>query len=189
MAAAETLPTAVFDYRDDSSLLALAREIAIDHYPLDDILKKRNISYDAWAFIKTIPRFSQYLAQETAAWESAKNTPQRIKLKSAAIVELFLVEAHSLLHDSKHGLNHRVTLLTQVMKLAGLGDDSKSVSAESTGPTGDKVNITINIGSGAAPVQIDTSQVTIEHEPDDQPIDFDWEEEFPITGELMDRVA
>lgn len=170
---------ATFDVLTDITVMAIAREIAVDHFPLSEVLKRWNVSPIQWERISALPEFKTYLLQERATWAAATNTPARVRLKSAAMIEFYLPEASRRLHDPKEALNHKVALLTQIAKFAGMGDGNAEQGT--AGPT-DHVNIVINIGPQQAPVEISTHRTidltseVIEEEA--QMSDFDWEQEF-----------
>lgn len=167
-----------FNPHKDVDLISLAREIAIDHYPVEDILRNNGISPSQWEDLRYNPRFIELLKLETTAWNSAVNTPSRIKLKSAAVVELYLEQAYNDLISPGHSLNHRVALLAQLSKFAAIEQNDKE-----SRPT-DGVNITINIGDTQLKYNADIAK-TIEAEASEDADEFDWENEFvPDIQEL-----
>lgn len=130
-------------------MLKVARELAIGIYEIEEILKNNEISlreFEAW---RTNPRFLSYLQTEREAWNSAVNAPERIKLKSAVVLEEFIVEAHGALHDRKTPLNQRVELGKLLTKMAGIGE-TKLVG----GAGGSGFQLTINIGPGKESINI-----------------------------------
>lgn len=138
-----TLP-APLDHGDDLTLIKLAREIAIDHYDTETILKRYRISPESWAKIKDNPRFSQLLESEITAWHSAVNTQERTKLKAQALIEEYLEEGNTRLYDPKEALNHKVELLKVLAKIAGMD------RTENTGAGGgERFSVTINLGEDA----------------------------------------
>lgn len=138
------IPNVVPANIDEALLLKLAREIAIDLTPLDDILSNHNIEPIQFeAHIKNNKRFNMLLKSELEAWGSATNTPERVRLKAAAMVEEYLPELYARLNDNREKLADKVKGLEVVAKLGDLGSVNKGAS----GDLADKVTITINLGN------------------------------------------
>lgn len=127
----------------DVVLVTLARELAIDHYPLETILEQHRITTETWLTIKSNPRFIRLLESEIVQWQGALNTEQRVKLKAASVVEEFLPEAHQRLHTSSEILSSKVELFKAVARIAGMG--MTGVGVEGAG--GDRFSVTINLGA------------------------------------------
>lgn len=136
---------------------AVARGLALDIYPLDQILETAEVEPRDFQRWQTSPRFLEYLQSERDAWQSAGNTPERAKLKASIIVEEFMVQAHTELQDKKTPLNQRVDLFKQLCKIAGM---------EATTPAaggGGGFSLQINIAPGVAPVVVQAQKV-IDHD-------------------------
>jgi hypothetical protein len=123
--------------------LRLAREIAKDLNDIETILKTYQIEPKQWDAIKDDRRFCALLESEIADWNAAGNTHERTKLKAAALVEEFLVEANTRLHDRAEGLAPKTELLKSLMRIAGMGERSGDAAAGS----GERFHITINLGA------------------------------------------
>lgn len=128
---------------DFTLLVKLARELAIDHFDPETILKNHQISADTWENIKNNKRFHDLLESEIAAWNSATNTHERTRLKAAALVEEYLPEGNARIHDPKENLPAKVELLKVMTRIAGMGIDKADVHNGSA----EKVSITINLGA------------------------------------------
>jgi hypothetical protein len=126
----------------DVTLLKLAREIAMDIHPLETILANHNVTIEDFDRIRTLPRFQQYLEGEMVAWGSALNTHERVKLKSAAVMETWLPELYARMHDRNENLNAKVEAGKLVAKLAGMGIEKASINGEG----GERFSVTINLG-------------------------------------------
>ncbi len=131
------------DKHSDLFLLKLAREIAIDHYTLEEIKHRYAISPEQWHKIINIPRFHSLLESEIISWQGAANTHDRTKLKAAAIVELWLEEATTKMHDPQENLPAKVELAKLVTRIAGMGIEKMGVEGE----TGTRFQVTINLGA------------------------------------------
>lgn len=157
-AVAPILPPAL---THDAKFTKLAREVAMDIQPLEVILKNCAVPAAEWELISTAPRFQQLLAQAIQEWNSATNTADRVKVKALAFVEESLPEFFSRIHSDREPLSSKVSVLTTVAKIAGVGQQ------EQTTTPGEKVTITINMGSDTLTVEkeLPPRVTTIEHEP------------------------
>lgn len=129
-------------------LVKLAREIAMDIQSLETILKQYSITPEAWVTLQESPRFRNLLAAEVETWHSAMNTTERVKAKSAAMLEEWLPELNNRLHDKEESLNAKIEGGKMLTKLAGM-DGRAEIAAG-----GERFTFTINLGAAAAPIQI-----------------------------------
>ena len=142
----------------DITFVKLAREIAIEHHSLDDILERNSISPDDWDVISKHPRFLTLLNSEIVAWQGADNTHERVKLKAAALMELWLEEAAGRMHDRNETLTAKTELAKLVARLADMG-----IGKGEVGPVGERFSVTINLGASEQ-LKVVTSKV-IDAEP------------------------
>lgn len=126
----------------DGVMLKLAREVAMDILPLEEILEINKISPDDWLMIKDHPHFNRLLGQELENWASALNTAERVKLKSMSFIEEALPEMYARIHDRSESLAAKVEMLKAVTKLAGMGGP---VSVE--GGFGERLVVNISLGA------------------------------------------
>src|SRR6188768_727111 len=129
-----------FDLGKDINIIKLAREVAIDHYPINEILARYGIPHHIWDELEVWPRFVELVEIERQNWNSATNTNQRIKLKSATLIE----ESMEKLYDALHGnetLNSKIELIKILGKFAGLDAPSQTI-----GEVAGRVTINIKIG-------------------------------------------
>lgn len=127
----------------DLLMLRIARSVAQDQLELPDILKFNNVTPDQWAVIERHPQFQKYLQQEIVSWNDAMNTPERVKIKSAAMVEEWLPEAFTQMHNQEVPLLHRNDLAKLVARLGGM--DKGTVGVD--GSAGERFHVTINLGA------------------------------------------
>lgn len=127
---------------NEVTLVKLARELALGILPVKTILELHQIDPNSWETIQKHPRFLQVLEAETAAWSSALNTHERVKLKSAAMIEEWLPEAYTRMHDRNETLTSRTELGKLIRDLAGFSKQGVGVEA-----TGEKFSVTINLGA------------------------------------------
>lgn len=125
----------------DAVQVLLAREVAANIYPVEKILAALKISDEEFERIKAQPRFQKLLEQMVLEWESVTNTMERTKVKAGAMVEDWLPEAHTMMHDRTQGLAARTELAKLVTRLAGIGE--KDISANGV----ERVSVTINLGA------------------------------------------
>lgn len=154
---ADNLP--ILSGSDHLTFLKLAREIAMDIRPLDDILSAHGIDQGRWETISAAPNFQNLLRSEVEAWNSATNAAERVRLKSLAFVEEALPEFYARAHDEREPLNSRVEILKTVAKFAGVGGTSMEGAS-----LGEKLMVTINLGTDhSLRIEKNVTQV-IEHE-------------------------
>lgn len=131
---------------DDVTFVKLAREIAIGLNSIETILKHHQIDKNDWDYISTHPRFIQYLEHEQSVWESALNTQERVKIKSASMIEQWLPDAYKSMTNPSETLNGKLEVAKLVSRLAGMGLSGVGIAGE----TGEKFSVTINLGADSA---------------------------------------
>lgn len=124
------------------SLVKVAREIAMDIHPLETILNRHGIDAKVWDNVSQTTYFQGLLTSEIAAWGSALNTAERVKLKSLSFVEESLPEFYARAHDPAESLNAKVEVLKTVARFAGIGG-----GVDRTDVVGEKFTVTINLGT------------------------------------------
>ena len=143
----------------DDLMVSLAREIAMGMHELGTILQNYKVDADEWEKIRCHPRFVSVLDAEMEAWNSASNAAERLKVKSATLLEDWLLEANTQLYNEKNALNHKVDLAKLIASMAGVGITARAGAAEASGG---RVSITINMGSNKPlPIRDITPDVTM----------------------------
>src|SRR5215831_16592816 len=137
-----TMPLSPFP-PEDGPMLSLARSVAMDLQELDDILKAHQLSYEQWAEIAANPRFQAFLKSSVEDWNKPLNTPERIRLKALAMVELGLEEMWRALHDVKEPLTARVELFKTVAKMGSVDVEKRVDVANGEA----KFSVVINLGA------------------------------------------
>ncbi len=122
-------------------LLGIARELAIDVLPLDQILEIHHVSVEQWEGLRENSRFQDILQEEIAAYKSATNTGERVKLKAAGAIEQWLPELYARIHDRSETLSSKVEAGKLLARLSGIGERA---GAEAGG--GERFQVTINLG-------------------------------------------
>jgi hypothetical protein len=166
------------DLGKDVHVIKLAREVAIDHYPLDAILERYGVSSEDWEALQEYPRFQEILNYERQQWHGALNTNARVRLKSATIIEEWMEEADAHLHDKSGSLGQKVELVKLLGKFAQL--ETPPVGLDASGGSG---RVTINISMGPKKVEYEDEGTVIDMvaEQDGDTIEFDWEAEFDVA--------
>lgn len=150
----------------DTQMRKVAQNLAMDIYPLDQILSNVGVDHNDFEMWKHHPRFLNYLKTEREAWTSANNVAERTKLKAGVIMEDFMDEAYRQLHDKKQPLNHRVELGKLVAKIAGMGEPKLL----NTG-NGATFQLQINLGPGTTPTTIQPTFGKVINHDDPPPLD------------------
>lgn len=127
---------------NDATLLKLAREIATDLRPIGEVLATFEIDQEEWENLSKHPYFQGLLRSSIEEWNSATNTPERVKLKSLAFVEEALPEFYARAHDPKEPLSAKVEVLKSVARFAGIGGTGADAVSAS-----ERLSVTINLGA------------------------------------------
>jgi len=166
------------DLGRDVHVIKLAREIAIDHYPVTDVLARYGVASEDWEALQEWPRFQELLNYERQQWHGALNTNARVRLKSATLIEEWMEEADGHLHDKAGSLGQKIELIKLLGKFAMLDAPPADAAIASGGG-----RVTININMGGPQVDYEDEGPVIDmvaEEQDPDLVEFDWEEEFPI---------
>jgi hypothetical protein len=151
----------------DASAVSLAREIARDMLPLEQILKNHGLEGPQdpqWVFLRQHPDFLNLLAKCVAEWNSADSTLKRVEIKSQAALEELIPVLAVRAVDPNTSATAAAELAKVLHSLSGM---KTSATAGNTGPA---FSITINMGARQLVVR-DTSegdgeQKVIEHTPE-----------------------
>lgn len=155
------------DFTDEARLIRLARELAMEMRATDAILADYGVGTHEWESLSRSPRFQSLLVTEMAQWNAAQSTHDRVRLKSAVLVEEYLVEANRRLHDINETLSSKVELFKTLARIANLG------TGDGEGGSGGGFRVVINIAGAPtvtrtlnAPreVQSETEDVALERE-------------------------
>lgn len=126
----------------DLLLVRLAREIAMDQHELGRILERAGVSPSEFENISRMPRFQVLLQQSIINWEAAENTTERVKLKSAAMIEEWLPEAFTQMHNLEAPLMQRTDLAKLISRLGGMDKGPMGIDG-----SGERFSVTINLGA------------------------------------------
>lgn len=114
----------------------------MDMHPIDSILERYDLTPVQWHQLQKWPRFKALLQDAVTSWQGALNTHERTKLKAAAMMEEFLPELNTRMHDSNENLPAKIEGAKLVARIAQMGVSEAGI----IGAGGEKVSITINLG-------------------------------------------
>jgi hypothetical protein len=121
----------------------LAREIAMDIFPPEEIVALHRLTPEEWERIQRNPRFQQMVADMAAEWNSAANTRERVRIKAATGLESVLETYIREIQDVTVPLNQRVEAGKFLARVGEL-DNAQQILG-SGGGSG--FHITLNIGN------------------------------------------
>lgn len=116
-----TAPAPIDYTKKEQIMRQLARDIVQNIQEVPDILKRYNLTSEEYEAIEKTRVFKQMLTGSAGEWEGAGNTPERIKLKSAFLIENVLPDMFASLVDKTEPLSSRVALLNTIGKFGGVG--------------------------------------------------------------------
>lgn len=131
----------------------LAREIAMDIFPVDQVIALHQLEADEWQRIQQHPRFISMLNSMQAEWNSAANTRERVKIKSATGLESMLEVYIRDINDANIPLAQRVEAGKFLARLGEL-DAQRAPGLEGGG-----VTINIITGKDHQPVTIEAKTI------------------------------
>lgn len=126
----------------------IAREIALDIYPLDQILASRGLSTTdpRWERMRTLPEFTRALAQHAAEWNSVDSTRKRIQYKAQAALEASIPSVFALVTDTREKGTDRVKGFEALARISGAVQPE---GAGGRGGPGFSVNVNIMARDGS----------------------------------------
>jgi len=144
-------------------MVKLAREIAMDIHPLETILKQYSIDAQSWLSLQANPKFIQLLSSQVEEWNGASNTHERVRAKSAAMLEEWLPELNNRLHDADIGLPAKVEAGKMLGRMAGIGVPNVDGAS-----AGERFTVTINLGEDhKLSFEKQLPAKVIDHDPDE----------------------
>lgn len=122
-------------------LATLAREIAMDLFPLAQIIELHRLTNDEWERIQATPKFQQMLSELITEWNATGSTGERVKMKSATGLESILEIYIRDIADPTIPLAQRVEAGKFLARLGELDGQRGNL-----GGGGGQFNIVLNIG-------------------------------------------
>lgn len=134
----------------------LAREIAQDIFPLEQVIKLHNLTDEEWLRISVHPKFTSILSDMQKEWNAADNTAARIKAKAQAGLESQIEVLITDCGDPSIPLSQRTEAYRMLARLGDLDGQGKVA-------IGEKFSITLNIGQTSVKADVKEAKV-IEHQ-------------------------
>lgn len=125
---------------DVHTLAALARQIATNMRPLEAVLADHHLTLEDYHKIETIPYFKNALEDAIREWNSPMKTSDRVRIKSAMLVEDALPELGARMLDRNEPLRDAVEVGKWISRMGDLGEQKNA------GQNHERVSITINMG-------------------------------------------
>ena len=132
---------------------SLAAELAVELLPVEEILKRFDLTAGQLRVMLKDPQFRSMIKQFRQEWHEAANAKERIRLKASLMVEDNLLELHALFNSIDVNPTSRLEAFKQMTQLADVLPSKESTYS------GPKFNLTLNLGQGAEPVTIDAEPV------------------------------
>lgn len=124
-----------------ATLASLAKELAIGMRDPAEIIAAHNITPAAYEKLKNNEYFTKIVDSARVEWQSAGNTANRLQLEAAFTAEQILPAVYARAINGSEPLNHVVDVLKWLGDVGGLKKDP------SRGQTGERFQITINLGA------------------------------------------
>jgi hypothetical protein len=126
---------------DHVKLASLARDLAMNVKDVPDVLKDYGITEEMAHELEQIEFFRHALETAIIEWNGPKNTPARVGLNSAALLEKGLTVIGARMMNREEPLTAAVDAGRLLAKLAGIGEKEKEAS------DAERFVITINLGA------------------------------------------
>src|SRR5262245_54088141 len=133
----------------------LAREIAQDIFPVEQVVALHRLTDDEWAQIQAHPKFISILGDMQREWNSAASTRERVKIKAQTGLESQLEVFINEISDARIPLTQRVEAGKFLARLGELDGATKA-----GGAFGERVQINIfaNADSPSKPTVVIDAQ-------------------------------
>lgn len=122
----------------------LALELATHLYEPVDVFRNHGLSKEDAKALLEDPQFRSMVREYRKLWNSPMNATERVRLKSAVMVEDGLLELHRIFHDQTLVPAVRLDAFKQAVGLSDLSPKQNAVS------TGERFSLTINMPSASA---------------------------------------
>src|SRR5882672_7487606 len=97
----------------EADIIAIAREIAMDVRDPATILETYKVTPDDWKVIQKDKTYLKHVETFTAEWNTLNNTENRVKIKTAVLIESWLPEGNRLIWSGGDSL----AVITELVKL------------------------------------------------------------------------
>lgn len=146
-----TLPQTVAEFNAVSDIDSrLAVELAVQLRPVNDILSAYSVTRNGLAVKLKDPMFRDMIKQAKRLWTSDLSVKERIRLKSAMLVEDSLLTVFQVIHDRENAIPAKLDAFKQLARVAEVDTPERK-----NGETGSRFTVAINLGSSTENVVID----------------------------------
>lgn len=128
----------------------LAVELATQISPVKDVLARHSLTSKQLREKLKETRFQQMILEAKRVWSSDLSVRERIRVKSAVLVEDSLLQLYGIFQDSGVAVPARLEAFKSLAKVATVYEPEKNQQA-----AGERVSITFNIGKDRAGVTIE----------------------------------
>ena len=142
------------------SIAALVRDLAVNMYDLDYILKKHKLTQDEYDCLCANEFFKRAMEVAAIEWNSAMSTHKRLAMQAAIGLEDALPMMAARMLKQNEPVQNLVELAKVFTKIAGVGEEKTTAA-----PT-EKFHITIDLGGDV--IRLEKNRPTtsqIEHQP------------------------
>ena len=150
----------------DAKLRRLACELVRNIRDAPDILNDFDISPAEYTKLARQGSFQKMLRDAEAEWKGAANTGERVRVKSANLIEQALGPLFDELVGQREPLSSRVQLLTQLSRLAGLGQQTAASGSNGGNIFRLEINLATPRGETAKTITIESKALDTSPEPD-----------------------
>lgn len=138
----------------------LAVELATEISPIKDILSRHSMTTDGLRKKMEDPRFIGMIREAKRVWGSDLGAKERIRVKSAVLIEDALLELNNIFHDKELAAPARLEAFKSLAKVADVYEQPRNGAA-----VGERVSININIPGVEKPIVFEgTAQPVLEGE-------------------------
>lgn len=123
------------------SIAALVRDLAVNMYDIDYILKKHRLTQDEYEGLCKNEFFKRALEVAATEWHSPLSTNKRLAMQAAIGLEDAMPKMAARMHKESEPLANIVEVARLFAKIAGAGEE------KTTNIPSEKFTITINLGA------------------------------------------
>ena len=133
-------PTEVADPYTIQSIAALVRDLAVNMYDLDYILKKHGLTQDEYDGLCRNDFFKRAMEVAATEWHSPMSTNKRLAMQAAIGLEDAMPTMAARMMKQNEPVQNIIEIAKIFTKIAGVGDE------KTTAPPTEKFHITIDLG-------------------------------------------
>lgn len=140
---------------DIHHVAALVRDLAMNMYDVDVILKKHGLTAEQHKTLEANEFFQRALQSATMEWNSPQSTAKRLAMEAAIALEVSLPDIAARMRKTDEPLSGVIEAAKLFAKMAGVGEE-KTPNAP-----GEKFTININLGEDTIRVEKNRSPASL----------------------------